>query len=79
MMLVDIRSALPTPLPPRSGGEGSGVGGLFSIKEKLTAPHPGALHAPTLPTARKCSRGEGKLCTPNTQMPAAKPKEPVRA
>jgi excinuclease ABC subunit A len=45
-----------SPLPPRSGGEGSGVGGRPSGEEPPTP----ALAAPTLPTTRKSSRGEGE-------------------
>jgi len=40
------------PLPPRSGGEGPGVGGNSSKQKEPSTP--------TLPAARKSSQGEGK-------------------
>ncbi len=68
IFFVAVKSAvsrLPSPARKRSGGEGSGVGGLLGTEDTRggNTPHPGAV-APTLPTARKYSRGEGKLRHP---------------
>jgi excinuclease ABC subunit A len=46
------RDGAAAPLPPRSGGEGSGVGGTSSRDKEPPIP--------ALPTARKSSRGEGE-------------------
>ena len=55
---------LPSPrVAQRGGGEGSGVGGGAAYTEAAVpaeAPPTPALSAPTLPTARKSSRGEGE-------------------
>ena len=54
-LIVLVRQRLPSPREAkRSGGEGSGVGGL---SQDPTAPHPGSLRSPTLPTARSARGG----------------------
>src|SRR5262249_27465063 len=56
-------TGLSAPLPPRSGGEGEGVGGMQRISGSIKCPPPrlAQMRSPTLPTARKRSRGEGHL------------------
>jgi error-prone DNA polymerase len=55
-LIVARRDALSSPLPPREAWGGVGGGGQF---EKESPPTPAA-SLPTLPTAHKGSRGEGK-------------------
>ena len=54
---MNARFALDSPPPAERWG---GVGGGGCFLERMRAAHPGALRAPTLPTAREGSRGEGK-------------------
>src|SRR5262249_37420246 len=70
---IDSDPAASPPLPPRTGGEGAGVGGRAFCdnseqphrvprqKDERIAPHP-----TPLPTARKSSRGEGNGETAHT-------------